>query len=194
MSPRRDGYTRLVRVLKVALPLGALGLLSTMFFFSGEVDPTQSIPFAELDVDALIREQRLSNPYFSGVTGDGAAIAIAAASARPDGPVVDVQTVEARLDTPGRRLTLTAAAGRIDPPGQVARLEGGTRIVTSDGFEMDTDALTSALDRTDLRSDGPLTADTPFGTLEAGGMVLTADAGGERLVFDSGVRIVYQPR
>ena len=42
-----DSYSRLVQIGKIVLPLVALGILSTLFLFSGEVDPEAAIPFAE---------------------------------------------------------------------------------------------------------------------------------------------------
>jgi hypothetical protein len=55
-----DGYSALVAWLKTLLPIVALGLLSTIFLFSGKVDVTQSLPYAEHNVAEIIREQRIS--------------------------------------------------------------------------------------------------------------------------------------
>ena len=62
----------------------SVGTLSTLFFFSGQIDPTQSIPYRELDVESIAREQRLSSPSSSGVTDDGSAFALTADRALPD--------------------------------------------------------------------------------------------------------------
>jgi lipopolysaccharide export system protein LptC len=39
-----DGYSAFVEWVKTLLPIAALGLLSTIFLFSGKVDVTQSLP------------------------------------------------------------------------------------------------------------------------------------------------------
>ncbi|MEO1705162.1 MAG: hypothetical protein AAFR50_07490, partial [Pseudomonadota bacterium] len=84
MAARRDGYSTAVGALKVVLPLAALGLLSTLFIFSGEVDPSQSIPYAELNVEQLAEEQRVTAPYLAGVTPDGAAVTFTGSAVIPD--------------------------------------------------------------------------------------------------------------
>ena len=45
-----DGYSALVAWLKTLLPIVALGLLSTIFLFSGRVDVTQSLPYTEHNI------------------------------------------------------------------------------------------------------------------------------------------------
>jgi len=77
-------YSRVVAWLKVIFPLSALALLSTLFLFARSIDPEQSIPFADVDVKELAREPRITAPEFSGMTADGAAITISAATAKTD--------------------------------------------------------------------------------------------------------------
>ena len=51
-----DSYSAFVTWVKTLLPITALGLLSTIFLFSGKVDVTQSLPYAEHNVANIIRE------------------------------------------------------------------------------------------------------------------------------------------
>ena len=78
-----DGYSALVAWLKTLLPIVALGLLSTIFLFSGKVDVTQSLPYAEHNIAEIIREQRITQPYFTGIASNGTEIALSAAYASP---------------------------------------------------------------------------------------------------------------
>ena len=64
--------TRIVRWLRVLLPLVALTMLSTMFLFSRGSDVESRIPYAEVDAQAAARDNRIVAPEYSGVTGDGA--------------------------------------------------------------------------------------------------------------------------
>ncbi len=57
-----DSYSAFVTWVKTLLPIAALGLLSTIFLFSGKVDVTQSLPYAENNIDNIIREQRITRP------------------------------------------------------------------------------------------------------------------------------------
>jgi lipopolysaccharide export system protein LptC len=203
MARSDNAYSRIVATLKIVLPLAALGLLSTLFLFARPVDPTRSIPFAEVDVEELAREQRLAQPTFAGVTEDGSAITVSARVAWPGESGTGGLTaadLSARIDTAeGIRFDLSASDGYIDPGAARAGFSNGVRVQSSNGYLIETESLTTSLDRTDTRSDAPLRAVAPFGTLEAGGFALTASGGegagegGALLVFHGGVKLVYRP-
>ena len=73
-----DRYSIMVARLKVALPLMALGLLSTLFLVSRAVDPTVAIPFADQEVQDRLKNQQITGPFFSGVSARGDQIAFVA--------------------------------------------------------------------------------------------------------------------
>lgn len=192
-------HSALVAWLKVLLPLIALGILSTLFLVARRVDPEAAIPFAEVDIDERIREPRLTLPTWAGMTADGSALTVRADEARPgtatQGP--SARVVHALLETPGGgRTEITAATARMDPGGDEITLSDGALIVTSTGYRIETEALTALLDRTLVESLGAVTATGPAGRINAGGMRITADPrkdGQFLLVFDKGVRLVYDP-
>ena len=64
--------------LKIILPLWALSLLSTLFLFSGKIDVTLSIPYAQHRVDELIESEQVKSPVLSGVTDKGTSYVVAA--------------------------------------------------------------------------------------------------------------------
>ncbi|MEL6914734.1 MAG: hypothetical protein AAFP13_09535 [Pseudomonadota bacterium] len=200
MATRRDGYSRLVNALRVLLPLGALGLLSTLFFFSGEVDPTQSIPYVELDVERLAEEQRVTSPYFAGVTNDGTAITLTGSAVIPDLTGRDrftLETMDARFET-AESLVLTAQAStaEIDNDTGRARLEGDTVLETSDGMRIETAGIDVDLGSADLVTLGPVFARAPFGRVRAERLEMvrpSADAP-HRIVFQGDVRLLYDTR
>jgi lipopolysaccharide export system protein LptC len=80
---RRDRHSRVVGWLKVALPLAALAILSTLFLLSDRIDPEDALPYAEVDVEELAREPRMTAPTYAGMTTDGAALSLTAVEARP---------------------------------------------------------------------------------------------------------------
>ncbi len=201
MARYDDTYSRVVAWLKVLLPVIALALLSTMFLISRTIDPSRAIPFANVDVEGLVRDQRISAPAFSGVTRDGAALSFTAETARPlpDGQSgLSAEALTARIETPdGARVDIQAADARID--GQANRLDmsGGVVMVTSTAYRIETTGLTSRLDQTMVESAGPVVATGPLGTLEAGRARLAAadeDASTYLLVFKDGVKLVYVPK
>ncbi|MGB4909398.1 MAG: hypothetical protein WBP15_12770, partial [Tabrizicola sp.] len=81
---RVDRHTRLVGWLKVALPLTALAILSTLFLVARRIDPEAALPYAEVDVEDLAREPRMTAPTYAGTTEDGAALTLSADEARPE--------------------------------------------------------------------------------------------------------------
>ena len=194
-----DIHSRVVAWAKVLLPVTALAILSTMFLLSQSHDPERAIPYADVDVDALLRDQRVGEPNYSGVTRDGAAIEMRAAEARPDPAQptrVGAELLTAAIELAGGgRLGIDAERGTIDTGRSTARLEGGVVILASDGTRVETDALDAALDRTEIASEGEVTADSPMGRMTAGRMTIRQDAatGGMVVDFSDGVKLVYAP-
>ncbi|WP_300515310.1 hypothetical protein [Aliiroseovarius sp.] len=201
MATYDNTYSRVVAWLKVLLPVIALVLLSTMFLISRTIDPSRAIPFANVDVEGLVRDQRISAPAFSGVTQDGAAVSIKAETARPlpdgaDGLSAEVLT--ARIETPdGAQVDIKAANALVDGGASLLTMSGGVVVTTSTEYRIDTKGLTSKLDRTELESDGAVRATGPLGTLDAGQARIApaeADASTYLLVFKDGVKLVYVPK
>ena len=75
---RADAHTRVVTWLKIALPLAALAILSTLFLLADKIDPEDALPYAEVDVEDLAREPRMTLPSYAGTTSDGAALSLTA--------------------------------------------------------------------------------------------------------------------
>ncbi|MFQ6550949.1 hypothetical protein AAD018_001220 [Aestuariibius insulae] len=197
MARQRDNpYSRFVNWAKVVLPLAALALLSTLFLIARGPDTSAEIPYADLDVEDLARDPRISDAYYSGLAADGTRIAISAGTARPEGDGFEVQGLSARLERDlGLVLDLEAETGQLDRDSETARLAGPVRIVTSDGYRMVTSALTADLATGAVLSDSDIEAEAPFGTITAGQLEIEAapPVGSGRIVFKDGVKLIYQP-
>lgn len=194
-APNR--YSLLVAWVKVALPLIALALLSTLFLFSRTPNPEDALPFAEVDVEQLAREQRLSRPRFAGTLEDGREVTLVAEAAAPEpgNPNrIHLAAVEALVVLgPDDRLRVTAAEGDIDLPGQSVALTGGVVAATAAGLSLASERITVALDRMNLASPGPVTLRGRGVTVEAGAMDMTGPEGAAFLSFTGGVRLLYEP-
>ena len=196
---RADRHTRVVSWLKVALPLAALAILSTLFLVARRIDPEAALPYAEVDVEDLAREPRMTAPTYAGTTSDGAALTLSADEARPSSDSAPAEAAALRLNlaTPdGARTDLVAAEARMDPVAREVVLSGGVVVTTSSGYRLETAEMAARLDRTGLESRAPVTATGPAGDIRADRMVLSQDAqtpGAYVLVFNGGVRLVYQP-
>ena len=98
--------------MKVALPLTALAILSTLFLIARKIDPDAALPYAEVDIADRLREPRMTAPAFSGVTRDGAAITVTAAEARPGSESASAAQVAAQICQNETAVPSTAPVGR----------------------------------------------------------------------------------
>lgn len=196
---RVDRHTRLVGWLKVALPLTALAILSTLFLVARRIDPEAALPYAEVDVEDLAREPRMTAPTYAGTTEDGAALTLSASEARPaaEGTPAKAAGLRLELATPdGGQTELLAAEAVMDDATRQVLLSGGVVLTTSSGYRLETAEVAAKLDRTGLESRAPVVATGPAGEIRAESMVLSQDnrtPGAYVLVFKGGVRLVYQP-
>lgn len=194
-----DRHTRVVGWLKVALPLMALAMLSTLFLVADRIDPQDALPYAEVDVEDLAREPRMTAPSYAGTTSDGASLTLTAEEVRPgsDNAATTAQGMRLELVTAdGATTRLEATEGRLDTPGQQVLLSGGVTVTTDSGYRLETATMTARLDRSGLEAPGEVRATGPAGTITSGGMQLGQDnrtPGAYLLVFNQGVRLVYLP-
>jgi lipopolysaccharide export system protein LptC len=195
-----DTHSRLIALLKVVLPLAALALLSSLFLVSRSINPDEAIPSSAVDVEDRLREPRMTQPTYSGVTQDGAALTLSASELRPrqDQPgSARAMGLIGALETPdGLRTDLAAGAADLDAaPGEI-RLSGGVEIRQSNGWTVTTEQMALRTDRTALSAPSDVTAEGPAGKLTAGSMRLSQQpeqGAGYVLVFNGPVKLLYQP-
>jgi lipopolysaccharide export system protein LptC len=195
----QDTYSRLIGWLKIALPLAALAILSTLFLVARNINPDDAIPYANVDVEERLREPRMTDPTYAGVTEDGASLSLAASEARPEAQSGSgtAAKLSGLLETPdGGRTQLAAASARLDDAKRQIALSGGVTIASSSGWKVESETLTAQMDKTDISTQSPVTATGPAGTVTAKTMQLTADStrpGSYLLVFNGAVKLIYQP-
>lgn len=196
-NPAQDNFhSRIVMILKVTLPLVALALLASLFLFSREIDPEDAIPYADVEIADRLAQPRMTGAGFSTVTSDGATLTLSADNAAPSEGGGRVTGLKGELSVPdGFRTEISAASGQLDRGAGTLVLDADVRLATSTGYEVTTDRLTLGLDRSFLESGGAVLAMAPMGRLEAGGlrMDVTGDGKTHLLVFNKGVRLIYQP-
>lgn len=199
MAAYDNTYSRVVLWLKVILPLLALAGLSTLFLVSRTIDPAQTVPYADIDIDALTDEQRIGGPTFSGVLPGGAAFSLAADRAWPDignpGNLTG-ETIRATIDlTDGTGISVRADRATFSNADRTAGLEGGILVQTSSGYRMQADRLNMAFDGLRLWSDAPITAEGPGLRITAGKFDITGDGSVAKphvLVFKGKVSLLYE--
>lgn len=194
-----DRYSRIVAVLKVALPLSALALLSVLFFLSQSQDYTSQIPFADDEIAEMVESQRITAPIHATVTAGGDEIVIRATDASPQSA-----DTRARANAVTARFTF-ASGGQADleadrvtttDRSNELRLMDNVRITSSLGYRLKTDLLDTATDVIDIRAPGPISGDSPLGRIDAGAMSASAKNGDGpiHMLFTDGVKLVYDPK
>lgn len=188
-------HSRFVGAAKIIFPLLALGFLSTIFLFSRTLDPSDAIPFSDVDIEKIAKEQRLAGPKFSGVTSDGSAITVEAESAKPDllNPrrVSATNIIASIRTTKNEHYKIIADTARFDGTNDDLDLEGNIQLTSSSGYTLNTQQLSANLGTTGMIAKGKIKGTAPGGTIEAGAMELIVKDGAQLLVFTNGVRLVY---
>lgn len=190
-------HSRVVSVLKITLPLLALALLSSLFLFSRPIDPEDAIPYADVEIADRLAQPRMSEAGFSTVTADGATLTLTAERAAPVADGAEITGLTGQLiDPAGAQTDFTAARATLNRPAGKLALQGGVKLSTSTGYQMATETLSMGIDRSFVESDGPVTATAPMGDLTAGAMRIDRKAADAPylLVFNKGVRLIYQPQ
>lgn len=200
-----DGWTRLVRFLRIALPLLALALLSTVFLVARHLNPDDALPYSDVDIADRLRDPRMTNPVYAGTTADGADLRVTAETATPEKPGTETvagsgataQTVLGLLTTPdGVHTDLRSLAAQMDVMGDSVTFTGGVDLANGAGYRVQTDSMIARMDQTEVRSLAPVIATGPGTHITALEMVLTQDTtrpDSYVLVFNGQVKLVYTP-
>ena len=193
-----DSYSFFITWIKTLLPIAALGMLSTIFLFSGKVDVTQSLPYAELNVEDIIREQRITKPYFTGISESGIEFALSAAYATPNASqpsILDVSELRVEFKTPqGNTAEITAGLGVMNTGTKSAKISQGVRLASKLNFWITTETLDIDFNDSYASTNGPFKGVFYLGSIESGNMVLKMIAGDQQILFTNRVRMLYNPK
>ncbi|MFV0332812.1 MAG: LPS export ABC transporter periplasmic protein LptC [Tropicimonas sp.] len=203
MQFRDNLHSRIVRWLKILLPLAAIGLLSAIFLVATRPGPAGSIAFSPGDLAKMASGRTVEGPVFSSVTDDGKRIVVTAETATPRGSgfeVVDAVNVHGTLyEQSGETIEIRSQAGVFYSTESRTILTGDVRVDTSSGYRLRTQELISSIDRIEAEAPGPVFGEGPLGTIEAGRMQITSEQGTDnaadktRVVFKGGVKVIYTP-
>ncbi len=195
---RNNLYSKAVVWVKIILPLIGIALLSSIFLLSGAPDPDAALPYAEVDVDQIIREQRVSQPRFAGVLADGQEIILTADTVTTAADQTDrirAQSIEGRVDLSSDDfLTVEARFGDIDMTSQLATLSDGVTVQSSLGYQIVSERMLVALDVFNLRAPTPIHITGPGLDLTSDTMQVSGPDGQTIVRFNGSVRVLYQPQ
>ena len=197
MARTDDTYTRLVKTLRLALPLGALVILSTVFLVSKRVSLDQPPPFDELKLEQLLSDEHITGPSFATMTDDGSSVRFAADRAQPrggtDGQYL-AEAVRANIETSdGGTMHFEAPTAQLDQDAKQLVMDNGVTILTSTGYRIEAESFMTSLEQTSVASAGAVTAEGPIGDLTAGQMELLETDDGYVVVFKDRINLIYDP-
>ena len=185
--------TRIVRWLRVLFPLAALAILSVLFLLSRKPDPDAGVPYAKGAIEELARNPGMTAPQFSTVTADGTTVTLTAdrASPGPEGAAASNLALDwTTREGTAARLTATAA----DQQGAQFTLQGNVAMTLSTGWHLTAPRIEADTAAARLAAPQEVAVTAPFGTLTAGGMVLTRAADGAQVLeLNRSVHLIYRP-
>lgn len=189
--------------MKILLPFLALVILSTLFLLSRTIEPSQKLPYADVDAREFAREQRIGAPNYSGVAANGAAITVVADSARPqpnNPQVINAHHLNARISqSDGTILDFAALGGMFDSDSKNAVLMGGVTVTSSKGYTLNTEQMRAKFDGSAMDADDDVVVVGPELRIEAGSLQVRLKPGNEGgrgyvLDFNGGLKLVYTPK
>ena len=198
-----DRHTSFVKIARIALPIFALLVISSLFLFE-RVDALRDDAFvvAEQFKEAA-SDQRVTNPKYSGLSREGDAFTITAKEAFPDGPrpnSLDMNAPIILIETKrGLAIETKAKEGRIDFQDRNASLSGEVVLMASNGLSAKSDQIFFEFESGTIESPSQIEAKSNIGSITAGSMKTSPgqtdqQAEPENIIyFADGVRVIYQP-
>ena len=159
---------------------------------------TQSLPYTEHNIAEIVREQRITRPYFTGIASNGTEIALSAAYASPqieNAHILEITDLSVVLrSTSDRMVQVTAGRGALDSATQTAQISTNVHIAALPDFWVTTQALDMNLNQGVVSAKGGFQGVTSLGAITAGEMHLQMTADDQQIVFLNDVRLVYSPK
>lgn len=193
-------YSRVVAILKVGLPLVALGMLASLFLVQTDDRIGGDIVFSPGDVEALGEGLRISNPTFTGTTRGRDEFRFTASLVVPDAAPptrAEITTLAGEVAlNDGPVIALESETGDLDIPTQRLDMIGDVRIDTSDGYAIRAERATLDLRAGSLVASQNVWSTGPLGRIESGSLrvAAAAETGDARhFSFGDGVRLIYEP-
>jgi len=186
-------YSRFVRAMRIALPLGAFALLAVLLAWPRLHGPEGDVVTPTADGVDLERDGRvrLDHPRYVGEGADTPGFTVEAEAARVDPTAprrIELERMHAELPArDGRDIAIEAGHAVYDRERAVLDLDGGIEVVTDDGYRLQTEAAEIEIEAGRLRTRAPVEGDGPAGELEADRLEVTDR--GDVLRFTGNVRL-----
>jgi lipopolysaccharide export system protein LptC len=190
---RANRHSRLVTVLKFALPVSALAIVAGfgLIAMQARMVPDVDIAAVALKDGKIV----MDNPKMNGVTSDNQPYTVEATRALQS--AIDINDIELEGITAnipfgtGATAQVLAPTGHLDNTKQVLTLSGGFNMTTSDGMVAKLQDAFIDFGGRSLKTAMPVDITRAGTHIQADSMTITD--GGASLVFEKRVRMTLQP-
>lgn len=189
-------YTKLVRFLRLALPLAALAIIALLFSWPQMQDVGISAVTNSDMSDQKIARNELLKPRFESRDNKNQPYTITADSAvqsdqDPDVVILEKPMADITL-TDGTWLAMEALRGAYKQDVERLLLEGKVKLFHDDGYEMVTEKMMVNVKEQVASSDVDIYGQGPVGNIRATGVDANAQDG--TLIFKGPVRLILNKR
>lgn len=189
------GYTRFVRMMRLFLPLAAVGLAGIVMSWPDIEDTFEAIPQEDI-LPQHIGQNELINPRFKSRDDKSQPYEITADRAfqsAKDVNVVLLEQPEADITlSDGTYLSARAEKGVYRQKAENLILDGEVTLFHDEGYEMTTARMLINMKNRKAISDRPVSGHGPAGTIQASG--LQADSGANSLIFTGPAKLVLNTK
>ena len=197
MPALKISYSNTVFYLKLTLVFLGLFALVMIFLSAKKLDPSTEIPFAK-DIDFATLDDGLTKPIYSSMTNSGDEVRISAeqiiSTEKKD--IALIKSAILRIfSVSGSDLFLSSDTALLDKGKKNLIFSKNVILQTNDKMEITAPKIFTALDKTLIQADGPITGIFGNSNIEAGKLDIIKENASSNLVisFTKGVKMVYNP-
>ena len=197
MPSLKISYSNTVFYLKLTLVFLGLFALVMIFLSAKKLDPSTEIPFAK-DIDFVTLDDGLTKPIYSSMTNSGDEVRISAeqiiSTEKKD--IALIKSAILRIfSVSGSDLFLSSDTALLDKGKKNLIFSKNVILQTNDKMEITAPKIFTALDKTLIQADGPITGIFGNSNIEAGKLDIFKENASSNLVisFTKGVKMVYNP-
>ena len=197
MPSLKISYSNTVFYLKLTLVFLGLFALVMIFLSAKKLDPSTEIPFAK-DIDFATLDDGLTKQIYSSMTNSGDEVRISAeqiiSTEKKD--IALIKSAILRIfSVSGSDLFLSSDTALLDKGKKNLIFSKNVILQTNDKMEITAPKIFTALDKTLIQADGPITGIFGNSNIEAGKLDIFKENASSNLVisFTKGVKMVYNP-
>ncbi len=185
-------HSRFVSTMKIALPLGAVALFTTVLIYSGVFDSHDKLDITFREIATLNNDLRMVSPRVTGLDASGRPYVLTADTAtqapgKPNHVALDNVQADLKLENETDWVSLSSTSGLLDTETETLDLKQKIDIYASSGYEFHGTSATIDFRKGTVASSEPVEGHGPLGTLRADSM--TADNTKRTLHFQGRVKV-----